>query len=78
MESTVLLFWFEFSLFALQLAINRVLILIKNDQSLHKAQIQVESIVHKENAWNEGVYALASWELNWQLSRNPRTTPNLS
>lgn len=50
MESTVLLFWFEFSLFALQLAINRVLVLIKNDQLLDKAQIQVESIQHKENA----------------------------
>lgn len=50
MESTVLMFWFEFSLFALQLTINRVLILIKNDQSLDKAQFQVESIQHKENA----------------------------
>lgn len=50
MESTVLIFWFEFSLFALQLTINRVLILIKNIQSLDKAQIQVESIQHKENA----------------------------
>lgn len=36
---TVLLFWFEFSLFALQLAINRVLVLIKNDRSLDRAQI---------------------------------------
>lgn len=78
MESTVLLFWFDFSLFALQLAINRVLTLIKNDQSLDKDQIQVESIQHKENAWNEGVYTLSSWQLNWQLSRNPRATPNLS
>lgn len=50
MEGTVSLFWFEFSLFALQLAINRVLVLIKNDQSLDKTQIQVESIKHKENA----------------------------
>lgn len=76
MESTVSLF--EFSLFALQLAINRVRVLIKNYQSLDKAQIQLETVQHKENAWNEGVYALVSWELNWQLSRNPRATPNLS
>ena len=47
---TVLPSWFEFSLFALQLAINRVLVLIKNDQPLDKAQIQVEGIKHKESA----------------------------
>lgn len=53
MESTdFFLSWFDFSLFALQLAINRVLVLIKNDQLSDKAQIQVEGIKHKENAWN--------------------------
>lgn len=46
---TVLLSWFEFSIFALQLAINRVLVLIKNDQPLDKAQTQVESVKCKEN-----------------------------
>lgn len=51
MESTdFFLSWFDFSLFALQLAINRVLVLIKNDQLSDKAQIQVEGIKHKENA----------------------------
>jgi len=47
---TVLLSWFGFFLFALQVAINRVLILIKNDQPLREDQIRVESIKHKENA----------------------------
>lgn len=54
---TVFLSWFEFSLFALQVAINRGFFLIKKKkcQPLDKAQVQVESIKHKENAWNEGV-----------------------